>query len=113
MFDEVRSSYPLISPEADRQLQTKDLDCLMHHYWISPAGQLYRIDLGPAYDREVVKEELRAHPWHFVQWVRNGRHGVLIAENVDALIRLYPGGAGMPWREVRVWMRSGVIKEVL
>lgn len=113
MFDTVRSSYPLISEQADRELQTKDLDNLLHHYWISPAGQLYRIDLCAAFDREVVVDELRNRPWHFVQWVRNGRHGTLTACDHTALVTLYPGQPGMPWREVRLWMRNGVIVEVL
>ena len=113
MFDTVRSSYPLISPESDRELQTKDLDCLMENYWISPAGQLYRIDLCAAFDREVVREELRERPWHFVQWVRNGRHGTLSACDHTALVTLYPAQPHQPWAEVQVLMDRGVIREVI
>ena len=40
MFDTVRSSYPLLGEELDLELQTKDLDCLLHHCWLSPADEL-------------------------------------------------------------------------
>lgn len=116
MFDTVRSSYPLISAEADLELQTKDLDCLMRDYWISPAGQLYRIDTSAAYDAVEIKEELRERPWQLIEWVRNGRHGVVAPENTTALVTLYPGrvlDGEQEWPWVKAYFKNGVIQEVL
>ena len=44
MFDTVRSSYDLGPGFWMRDLQTKDLECLMCEYWIDPLGQLFEID---------------------------------------------------------------------
>lgn len=115
MFDEVRSSYPLISPEADVLLQTKDLDCLMQHYWISPAGQLYRVETCRAYDAQEVAEELRESPWQLIKWVRNGKHGSVTPDFRTALVTLYPGQVlegEQEWPWVRAFFKHGVIQEI-
>lgn len=55
------------------ELQTKDLECMLDSYWLSPTGCLYRIDESDAYD--LVPEadpENRLLPY---QWVRNSRNG--------------------------------------
>jgi hypothetical protein len=113
MFDTVRSSYPLIDDEADLELQTKDLDCLLHHYWISPAGQLYRVDMCPAYNQEEISEKLGRKPWQWIQWVRNGKNGMVTPDFRTALVELYPGrmGKGNEWPWVRAFFKHGVIQE--
>jgi len=115
MFDTVRSSYPLIDPEADLELQTKDLDCLMNQFWISPVGQLYRVEFCSAYDAVEISEELRQSPWQMIQWLRNGKHGSVTPDYRSALIRLYPGRvmADQQWREVKVYLRHGNVVEIL
>lgn len=115
MFDTVRSSYPLISPEADVMLQTKDLDCVMGKFWISPAGQLYRVETCQAYDGVEVSEEQRESPWQLIKWVRNGKHGSVTPDFRTALVELYPGQlvkGEAEWVRVRAFFKHGVIKDV-
>lgn len=115
MFDTVRSSYPLISPEADYELQTKDLANVMTTYWISPSGHLYEVRTRLAYDAVKLEEHERKNPWQMIQWVRNGKHGVVTPEPITRVVTMYPGRiegewAGLP--EVDVYFRQGVIQEV-
>ena len=61
MYDTIRSSYDL-GPGFQKELQTKDLECLMVDYWISPSGRLYEIDYSGTSDFVDVPEEERKHP---------------------------------------------------
>ena len=116
LFDEVRSSYPLIDDVSDLHLQTKDLDCLMLNYWISPAGQLYEVRISDAYTSQAVEVGSRKHPWQLIKWVRNGKHGTVSPCTHTALVRLYPAqwqGDWENWPECKVYLRNGVIREVI
>ena len=74
MYDTIRSSYDL-GPGFRKDLQTKDLECCMCDYWISPAGQLFEIDYSGTQDFVEIPEEERVSPWNLFKSVPNGYHG--------------------------------------
>ena len=53
MFDTLRSSYDLGPGFWDKELQTKDLGAFMSHYWIDPAGRLFRINYDGTHDWDI------------------------------------------------------------
>lgn len=113
MFDDVRSSYPLFSPEEDQSLQTKDLDCVMTHYWIDPAGQLFEVSNRDAFDAYI--DEVVQPRWRAFQWKPNGRRGHVRPDYRTALVKLYPStweGGWQDWPEKHVYFRHGRIAEV-
>jgi hypothetical protein len=74
MFDTVINGYKPMGEEAlNKVFQTKDLDCCMETYWISPAGELFRKDMTGASRWQEDKEDLFGG--HFVP---NGKHGKLV-----------------------------------
>lgn len=89
MFDTIRSSYDL-GPGFLKDLQTKDLECLMGEYWISPSGQLHEIDYSGTHDFVDVPEEERTAPWNTFEAVPNGNHGKVIPCYITDTIRVYP-----------------------
>jgi hypothetical protein len=44
LFSEVFNSCPLLGEEFLGSLQTKDFDCILDRYWISPNGEVFKID---------------------------------------------------------------------
>lgn len=74
MFDTIRSSYDL-GPGFRKELQTKDLDCLMYEYWIDPSGRLYEVNYDGTYDFVEVPEEKRKFKWQLFDKIYNGNHG--------------------------------------
>lgn len=114
MFDTVRSSYPLLGGELDLELQTKDLECLMLHYWLSPAGELFQVDACSAFNGVVVPEGEREHPWQTVRWEPSGEHGVVRPVRSTVLMHVVSARWDGPWQErpeACVYLRDGVVVE--
>jgi hypothetical protein len=44
LFSEVFNSCPILGEEFLGSLQTKDFDCILDRYWISPNGEVFKID---------------------------------------------------------------------
>lgn len=44
LFSEVFNSCPVLGDDFLGSLQTKDFECMMDRYWISPAGEVFKID---------------------------------------------------------------------
>jgi len=89
MFDTIKSSYDL-GPGYQKELQTKDLDCLMSHYWIDPLGRLFLIDEGNTADFvELTEDDPRYDPkrlfLNFI-WVPNGNHGKVETYSMDEVM---------------------------
>ena len=82
MFDTIRSSYDL-GPGFHKDLQTKDLECLMMTYWIDPAGHLFEIDYSGTQDFELNG----AVGWDVVP---NGTHGKVRPVYITTTIEVYP-----------------------
>jgi hypothetical protein len=50
LFSTVYNSCPMLGQEFLTDLQTKDLECLLDYYWISPVGELFRMDAYSYFD---------------------------------------------------------------
>lgn len=85
MFDTIHSSYSKFKGE----FQTKDLDCLMRDYWLSPKGELYEIDYRDSQDIVDIPEEERTAPWNVFEFVPNGKHGKIKVTEIYKYVRMY------------------------
>lgn len=119
MFDTVRSSYDLGPRYTNVDLQTKDLECLMNEYWISPSGQLYEIDYSHTADFvELGEDDPRYDPvrgyLNFV-WIPNGRHGKVRPVHTCKSVELYPASWDDPtskWSSCFVTFWNGIVRMV-
>lgn len=115
MYDTVRSSYDLGPGWLNKELQTKDLDCCMNEYWISPEGQLFEIDYSHTYDFVDIPEEERVRPWNVFKTVPNGNHGKVRPVYIFKVVELYPAkwdAHYAKWPSCHVYFKDGMIKEV-
>ncbi len=95
LFDTIRSSFDLGPEFTEVELQTKDLDSTMDHFWISPDGVLYLIDYRGTSDLEKIDEDDPEYNEKLsflnFKWVKNGKHGkvkpYLITKYVTAYTR--------------------------
>ena len=115
MYDTVRSSYDL-GPGFRKDLQTKDLECCMCEYWISPTGQLFWIDYSGTQDFVDVPEEERNSPWHLFKSVPNGTHGrVMPITNLFKVVEIYPAVWDChysPFPRLKIYFDGGIIQKV-
>lgn len=119
MFDTVRSSYDLGPGYLRKDLQTKDLECLMNEYWISPAGQLFEI----MYDQTADFMELGEDDPHYDHqrgylnffWVPNGRHGKVRPIHICKTVEIYPAkwdAYYAKWPSCHVHFWNGIVRLV-
>lgn len=87
MFDTLRSSYDL-GAGFHKELQTKDLECCMYHYWIDPVGRLWDISYDGTQD--LVINENAENVWEKIKPVPNGNHGKVRPVFIDKEIEVYP-----------------------
>ena len=114
MFDTVRSSYDL-GPGFQKDLQTKDLDCCMNEYWISPAGQLFEVDYSHTHDFVDIPEGERVHSWNVFKLVPNGNRGKVHPVYIFKIVELYPAEWDCkyaPYIRKHILFKDGVIEEV-
>ena len=94
MFDTIHCSYDLGAGFHNRDLQTKDLDCVMTDYWLCPAGYLYEIDYKDTADFVEVMpgdpDYFEKAVWANFKWVPNGNHGRIRATNFTCYCEVYP-----------------------
>ena len=103
MFDTVRSSYDL-GPGYHKDLQTKDLECLMMEYWIDPNGNLFEIDYSHTQD----------FTDDFTHYTANGNHGKVRPWRITKYIRVYPerwDGDWKDWPECRIHFKDGKLQD--
>lgn len=117
MFDTIRSSYDL-GPGFHKELQTKDLECAMVEYWISPSGQLYELDFSGTHDFVEISEEERERKtlWSPFKSVPNGNHGKVKPCYVTDTIRVYPSRWDChyaPFPELKIIFINGIIDKVI
>jgi hypothetical protein len=123
MFDYFRSSYYLDESFTNVPCQTKDIEDgiggTMTQYWLSPDGQLYRIDYSETADFVELKEgdegyqEGRLSMLNF-QWIPNGIHGKVRPMNLTKYITVYPekwNGEWKDWPECRIHFKGGVLQD--
>jgi len=114
MFDTVRSSYDLGPGYLNKELQTKDLDCCMAEYWISPVGQLFEIDYSGTQDF-VENPENDTPLWKGIKYTPNGNHGKVRPVFAFKVVELYPAkwdAHYAKWPSCHVHFWDGMIKEV-
>lgn len=114
MFDTVRSSYDLGPGWLNKDLQTKDLECFMNEYWISPAGQLFEIDYSGTQDF-VITEREDDDLLSMFKTRSNGNRGVVRPVFAFKVVELYPAkwdSHYAKWPSCHVHFWDGMIKEV-
>lgn len=121
MFDYVRSSYPLGEAFTDTECQTKDMERgiggTMSHYWIDPAGKLWRVDYRDAFDfgedPDWVDDGRTVSALFKYKFLPNGKHGKLVPQYLTDYVCIYPaqwGGEWKDWPTCRVHFVNGVIQ---
>ena len=104
MFDTVRSSYDL-GPGYHKDLQTKDLECLMAEYWIDPNGNLFEVDYSHTQD---FTDDFTHYTW-------NGNHGKVRPCYITGRVEVYPAKWDCyyaPFPSCFLHFRHGTIVEV-
>jgi hypothetical protein len=119
MFDTIKSSYDL-GPRYEKELQTKDLDCAMRHYWIDPLGRLFLINDSQTADfveiKEGDKEYDSKHLWCNFVWVPNGNHGKVQPVYHYGVVEVYPAVWDCKYSSYpscKIFFRYGIIEEVV
>ena len=119
MFDTIKSSYDL-GPGYQKELQTKDLDCAMAHYWIDPKGRLFEIDEGGTADFVIIEEGDDGYDpvrlFLNYKWVPNGNHGKVRPVYHYGVVEVYPAVWDCkysPWPSCQIFFRHGIIAEVI
>jgi len=113
LYDTVRSSYDLGPGWLNKELQTKDLDCCMCEYWISPEGQLFEIDYSGTQDFVLTEEDTTIIPR--IKYTPNGNHGKVRPVFAFKVVELYPAkwdAHYAKWPSCHVHFWDGMIKEV-
>jgi hypothetical protein len=105
LFDTVRSSYDLGPGLWNKDLQTKDLVCLMCEYWIDPAGRLFEIDYSGTQD----------YTADFTHYYANGNHGRVSPVEITKTIECYPAKWDCyyaPFPSIKITLCDGIIVSV-
>jgi hypothetical protein len=106
LFSTVINHCPLLGEEFMGELQTKDFECMMETYWLSPDGRLFIIDWKDAYRFE---ENRESKSWFDkFEWKETGGHGRLRPYRRSVVARMYPART-----EIHVFFQGGVMKSVL
>jgi hypothetical protein len=115
LYDTIRSSYNLGPDFTDVELQTKDIDCTMSHYWISPDGVLYLIDYTGTSDLKKIYEGDPDYSEKFsflnFRWIPNGNHGKVRPEMITKYVTAYPSRIDGKWTEVKLHFRYGKLQD--
>lgn len=118
LFDTIRSSYDLGPGFTDKELQTKDIDCTMDHFWISPDGVLYLIDYHGTSTLEEIDENDPEYNEKLsflnFKWVSNGKHGKVKPYLITKYITVYPArwdGHYSVWPTLKLHFRYGKLIE--
>lgn len=122
LFDYVYLTYKPLGPRFWRtECQTKDLDCFMRRYWISPNGELFEIDDDRCVDivqkPDSVQEEFKNRWLDPFDYVPNGKHGVVEPMTTTAIITIYPSIKTKEdmndWPEATLLIIKGKVQEVI
>lgn len=111
LFSTVINHCPALGDEFIGELQTKDFECVMDTYWISPNGCLYLLDWKGAFKFEENKES--SHWYDKFQWKKTGKHGRIRPYRRSVVARLYPARNTGKWVEVHAFFKKGVLNAIL
>ena len=114
MYDTIHSSYDLGEHFTDVELQTKDIECIMSHYWLDPHGYLYSIDYSDTADFIQLKEGDKGYNsvgkfLNFI-WKSNGNKGKVSPCYLTKYIEVYPAqweSSYDEWPRCRIHFKYG------
>jgi len=108
LYSEVINSCEALGPELLGLIQTKDLQSLLDTYWLSPKGELYRIndDSTWTFREELIAHE-RSNPFS-LDIVPTGKKGSVRPYKIYGKIRFTNGP-----NEAVTWFEGGLLKQVL
>jgi hypothetical protein len=111
LFSTVYNQCPLLGEDFLGELQTKDLENVMDHYWLSPDGHLYLVDWGGSFE---MVENANSKAWYDrFKWEPTGRKGRLKPYRRSVIARMYPASTSREWKEVYVFFKAGEFNAVL
>lgn len=109
MYDSIFCSKDLGPGFHKKEVQTKDLDCLMNEYWIDPEGKLWIIDYAGTQMFETdSKDRIRV--------VKSGSKGVIRPVTITQVIEVYPVQwtcQYAPYPRLHLVFVGGILKEVI
>jgi len=114
MFDSIYCSCDIGTSFYFKELQTKDLDCSMRTFWISPIGQLFEIDYSGTYD--FIEKEDNNGLWFNFDKVKNGNKGRVFPCAITELIEVYPAKWNCyyaPLPRIKILFIDGVIESLI
>ena len=119
LFNYFHSSFDLGPQFTNTLCQTKTLgiEC-MDHYWLDPAGELFRIDYGPTRQLEIIEEGDPRYDPHKLylnyEMVNTGEHGKVEPVYLTCYAEVYHDkfeGKWEDWPLMRLHFRHGKLKD--
>jgi hypothetical protein len=118
MFDYFHSSFDLGEEFTNVECHTKDIEegigGTMTHYWLDPAGYLYRIDYSHTSDLKIYEpgdpEYNEDYKWLNFEWVPNGNHGKIRPCMITKYVSVYPSrwdGQFEDWPTCKIHFKYG------
>jgi hypothetical protein len=108
LFSVVINSSNILGSEFAGSLQTKELESLMDYYWLSPTGQLFRIDYGDSYELEFERDE---SGFLAPNKKSTGKNGRIRPYRMHGLVRFTTTQDEA--LEAVTWFSSGILQQVL
>lgn len=110
MFSTVYNQCEMLGKELMGELQTKDLEGAMDHYWLSPNGCMFLIDTSPCFTAE--RNPCPENPFMFFEWKPTGIRGRLRPYRRNFIARFYRSGSGKR-KEAYAFFRVGKLNMLL
>lgn len=93
------------------ELQTKDFECVMDTYWLSPDGCLFLFDWKGALELEENKDS--KYWYDMFRWRKTGQNARMRPYRKSVVARLYPARNMGEWKEVHAFFKMGELNTVL
>jgi hypothetical protein len=111
MFSTVYNQCETLGDGLMGELQTKDLENMMDHYWLSPNGYLFLIDTSPCFRPE--RNHNTENPFAFFEWKPTGIRGRLRPYRRNFIARFYTANNSGEWKEAHAFFRVGKLSMLL
>jgi hypothetical protein len=93
MFSTVYNQCKTLGDELIGEIQTKDLESMMDHYWLSPDGCMFLIDTSSCFTASRVNTN-PDNPFPFFEWEPTGVRGRLRPYRRSFIARFYTSRSG-------------------
>lgn len=122
MFDYLKSSYNLGEHFTNVECQTKEIEDhysgTMSHFWIDPAGYLWRGDYKGTSTFETIEEDDPRYSDKYLflnyEWIPTGQRGKYRVHPITKYVEIYPAqwdGEWTDWPRCRIHFKCGKIVE--